>query len=96
MSEKDGLELAEAIDAIRRELLTAQRRGQGSEMPFELGPVELEFSVTVSRERSAEAALKVWVVEAGGSLGRTVESAHRVSLVLKPKNGEGGPVDLGD
>jgi NTP-dependent ternary system trypsin peptidase co-occuring protein len=97
MSTPLPLELAEAIEVVRRELLTAYRAGQASEMPFEVGPVQLEFNISVVKERSVEGGVKAWVIAAGSSATRSLETGHRVTLTLTPRlAGRKGPVEVGD
>jgi hypothetical protein len=43
-------ELAQVIGQLRRELSAAMRDGEGVDLRFELGPVELELTVAVSKE----------------------------------------------
>lgn len=54
----DGLAvpLSDAIENVRAELEDAIRRGAGSDVAFEAGPVEMEFEVAFSAE--GEAALR--------------------------------------
>jgi hypothetical protein len=76
--------LAQAIGALRRELVQAQSAGAGEDLRFRLGPVEMEFLVEVTREGSGEAGVKFWVVNVGakGSLARG--TTHRLTLTLQP------------
>jgi len=50
------LGLADAIAALRKELLAAVDEGQGEAMRFRLAPVELSCPFTGSRPRHADAA----------------------------------------
>jgi len=79
------LGLVEAIDALRRDLVVAQRKAEDEKtLRFRLGPVEMEFLVEVTKEGKGEAGVKFWVVNvsAGGTLTRA--TTHRVSLTLNP------------
>jgi Trypsin-co-occurring domain 2 len=78
--------LSDAIAALRAELVTAMVAGHGEELHFELGPVELEFTLDVRREGGADAGIRWGVISFGatGSLGSS--SGHRVKLVLQPKD----------
>ncbi len=46
----ERVELAQVIGQLRQELTAAMRDGEGEELRFELGPVELELTVGVSRD----------------------------------------------
>ncbi|GAA1970484.1 trypco2 family protein [Kitasatospora viridis] len=78
------IELAEAVEAVRRQLAAAAERAAGERLQFEVGTVELEFSVELRREGKLDGKVRAWVVEAGGegSTGRT--RAHRVTVTLTP------------
>ena len=77
--------LSDAIAALRAELVTAMTAGQSEKLRFELGPVELEFTVDVHKDGSADAGIR-WVVISFGARGSAGSAAgHRVKLVLQPK-----------
>jgi hypothetical protein len=82
--------LADAVAAVRDELLEATARGVGQEIAFAVGPVEMEFEVELRADARAKAGFRVWAVtaetEAGVARGRT----HRVSLTLTPRTRAGG------
>ncbi|MEU6120791.1 trypco2 family protein [Streptomyces sp. NPDC047123] len=99
MSEPIGV--GEAVQALRDELLGAAVAGAGSDVQFEVGPIELEFAVTLTREvtakveGSAKAGLgrvlsAVVSVGAAGKLAK--EDVHHVRLVLTPKDRTGNPL----
>ena len=81
--------LADAVAAVRDELLEAAARGAGNDIAFAVGPVEMEFEIELRADAKAAGRLRVWAVtadaEAGVSRGRT----HRVSFTLTPKNASG-------
>ncbi|WP_263101896.1 trypco2 family protein [Kitasatospora sp. DSM 101779] len=83
--------LADAVDAVREELLEAASRGEGQPLSFEVGPIEMEFEIELRAEAKAGGKFKAWVVsaeaEAGVSRGRT----HRVAFTLTPR--AAGPAD---
>lgn len=45
----ERVELAQVIGQLRQELSAAMRDGEGKDLRFELGPVELELTVAVSK-----------------------------------------------
>ena len=60
------IELAEVIGELRRELQAAMHDGEGEELRFELGPVELEATVVVEKGGGGGAKVRFWVIELGG------------------------------
>lgn len=76
--------LSEAIRALRRELVEAVREGEGEELRFALGPVELELQLEVSKEAGGEASIAFWLVTVGAKGSRTQATTHTVSLTLTP------------
>ncbi|MEU9923793.1 trypco2 family protein [Streptomyces griseoluteus] len=83
MAEEIGV--AEAVEYLRAELVAAAA-GSGTGPRFEVGPVELEFSVEMRKEGKGKAGLKAWVVSAGVEASVSKASVHRVKLVLTPKD----------
>lgn len=83
MGEEIGI--AEAVEHLRGELLAAAA-GRRGDLEFQVGPVELEFSVEMRKEKKASGGLKAWVVSAGAEASRSSASVHRVKLVLTPKD----------
>ncbi|WP_037675491.1 trypco2 family protein [Streptomyces griseus] len=77
--------IAEAVEYLRAELVAAAA-GSGTGPRFEVGPVELEFSVEMRKEGKGKAGLKAWVVSAGAEASVSKASVHRVKLVLTPKD----------
>ncbi|WP_169983557.1 trypco2 family protein [Microbispora sp. H10836] len=89
------MRLSEAINAVRNELLEARRLGEGTEMPFDVGDIEIEFSFTLTREKSAKGGIKVWVLEAEGAGSRGSATVNKVTVNLSPKNLDGSPAEVG-
>jgi hypothetical protein len=83
VTEKIGI--AEAVEHLRAELVAAAA-GNGSGPQFEVGPVELEFSVEMRKEGKGKAGVKAWVVSASAEGSVSKASVHRVKLVLTPKD----------
>ena len=84
-----NIPLAEAIRALRAELVAAARQGRDEEVRFALGPVELELQVEVSKEAAADAGVKFWLVSVGGRGSRTAATTHTVRLSLSPVSATG-------
>lgn len=69
--------LAEAITALREELLLAIDAGEGTPMRFRLAPVELSLQVAVTKEGSGKIGWHVL------GLGASYESATTQTLKLR-------------
>ncbi|WP_345010874.1 trypco2 family protein [Streptomyces shaanxiensis] len=84
------IELADAVQAVRDELITAAGRSSGQDVTFEVGDIELEFSVELRKEVMGGVKVKAWVVEAGvdGSGGTT--RTHRVAVTLRARDARTG------
>jgi hypothetical protein len=82
--------LAEAVRAIRDELISAQAQAPREGVRFELGPIEMEFAVTLSRGADGKAGVQIGVVTLGVGGSVSSESVHRVKFVLTPKDAETG------
>ncbi|MFI1177880.1 trypco2 family protein [Streptomyces melanogenes] len=89
------IELADAVAAVRDELLEAAARGAGQNLSFKVGPVELEFAVELRADVKAKTGFRAWVVtgdvEAGMARGRT----HRVKIALTPQQPGDGDLFVG-
>ena len=79
------IELADLIRELRQQLTTALADGDGESVRFELGPVEVEASVAVSREAGGDAKVRLWVVDAGANGKYTQAETQRITLTLTPK-----------
>jgi hypothetical protein len=96
MDPEPPIGLPQAIRSLRSELALAMQEGEGEDLRFTMGPVELEFLVQVTRARTGEAGVKFWVVSLGGSAGVTDSATHRVKLSLLPVTAGGESVMVGD
>jgi hypothetical protein len=79
------IELAEVIGELRRELQAAMNDGEGEQLRFELGPVELEATVAVEKAGGGGAKVRFWVIELGGDAKASEVSTHHVKLSLQPR-----------
>lgn len=84
--------LAEAIQGIRSDLQEAMAAGVDEPLCFDVGPVELEFTVNVQRDAGAKAGVKIWVVEIGGSGGMSRDMVQRIKVTLNPVDAATGVV----
>lgn len=78
--------LAEAVEALRSELTAAREFGEGQELLFEVGPVEVEFTAVVKRGGGGKLGLTIGVVTVGGEGSLANEQTHRVKVTLTPKD----------
>ncbi|RRQ75530.1 hypothetical protein CQW39_26485 [Streptomyces griseofuscus] len=79
------IELAEMIRELGQELNTALGQGPSGMVRFELGTVEVEADVVVSRKGGAGGKVRFWVVEAGAEGQSETSRTHRLRLALHPK-----------
>ncbi|MFD9407950.1 trypco2 family protein [Streptomyces sp. NPDC059989] len=84
------VELADAVEVIRAELMEAAARGAGSGVEFKVGPIEMEFALEMRVDATARAGFKAWVVsaEAGGGAARA--TTQRVKFTVTPQAAGGG------
>ncbi|MFI9586493.1 trypco2 family protein [Streptomyces sp. NPDC052236] len=80
----DGIDLADAIQSVRDQLLDAATRATGQPMLFEVGDIQMEFTVELRKETKGGAKVKAWVVEAGADTSRATGRTHKVAFTLKP------------
>jgi hypothetical protein len=73
--------LGEAIRALREELTEAKGEGEGSWMRFQIGQVDLELQLVVSKDARGQVGWKV--LEVGGQVGS--ERTQKLSLTLSPQ-----------
>ncbi|WP_335983577.1 MULTISPECIES: trypco2 family protein [Streptomycetaceae] len=90
-----GMELADAVEAVRAGLMEGAVRGAGAEVRFEVGEIRMEFTVELQRTRTGRGGVKAWIVEAGAEGSRTSGSTHTVALTLHPKSATGGHLLIG-
>jgi len=53
--------LADAVAALRDELLEAAARSAGQDLAFQVGPVEMKFAVELRADAKVKAGFKAWV-----------------------------------
>jgi hypothetical protein len=78
--------LADVVANLRAELAEAMKAGEGEELRFELGPVEVELTVAVDREAKPGAKVKFWVLELGADTKLGSTSTQRIKLTLDPRH----------
>jgi len=80
-----AVELAAVIQQLRGELSEAMRAGQDEDLRFELGPVQLELTVSVERAVEPGGKVRFWVLELGAEGSRSNASTQRIQLTLEPR-----------
>ena len=78
------MELSDVIEAIRQQLITARDRAVATseDLKFEVGDIEMEFTVSVVRDKSVKGGVRVWVLDIGASAGQTLGATQRVKVGL--------------
>jgi Trypsin-co-occurring domain 2 len=82
-----AVELADLIGQLRHELSVAMSAGEGTDLRFEPGPVELELTVGVQKEAGPDAKVRFWVLDVGASAKRSSMVTQRIKLTLDPRLG---------
>ncbi len=93
----DGIGLAEAIAALRDDLLAARAMGAGSEIQLPVESLTVELTVTATRSAEGKAGFKVPIVELelGGSGSRERADEQKVTVVFgTPVDQSGQPVKV--
>jgi NTP-dependent ternary system trypsin peptidase co-occuring protein len=83
-----AVELAELITQLRADLVEAMRTGAGSELRFELGPVELELTIALEKSGGAAGKVRFWVVEGGVDGRAAATTTQRIKLTLDPRRAD--------
>ena len=91
-----GLPLADFIGALRAELRAAAL-AKDPQLQFNVGPVNVEFTLMTHREGGGRAGIRFWVVEAGvASASVAGESTQKVTLALTPVTASGDAWQVAD
>jgi hypothetical protein len=84
----DIIPFAEAVRALRSEIILAVGTAKNEKLRFSLGPIELELQVVAKREGGPSAKIKFGLLgsglELGGSGKFSSETVHKVKLRLDP------------
>src|SRR5215471_3092125 len=81
---KGAVPLAEAIAALRNELLRAWW-DRDRFLRFKPAPIELTLQVAVTSAGKGSAGVKWWLIELGGEISRESVVTQTVKLTLEPK-----------
>lgn len=82
-------ELAAAIDALRGQLLAAQKAGEGKSVSFGVGKVEVEFTVEAKTTDGGGVGVKFWVLNANTKIDHSSRATHKVMVELIPTGADG-------
>ena len=87
----EPIPFADFVGALRAQLKLA-RGARDPDLPIEVGPVTVEFTLLTRQEGEGKAGIRFWVVDAGvfGDGGR--ESTQKVTMQLTPLDAAGGPL----
>ncbi|MEU9609411.1 trypco2 family protein [Streptomyces sp. NPDC048057] len=84
------IDLADAVEAVRAQLVEAATRASGQAVQFETGDIEMEFTVELRRDTTGTGRVRAWVVEAGADTAHGTTRIHRVAFTLKPRDARTG------
>ncbi|KJE22973.1 hypothetical protein FF36_02747 [Frankia torreyi] len=76
--------LADAIGAVRAELIAAMVAGADAPIRFSVEPVELELGIEVRTGGKADGGVRIGVVSIGASGEKSSTSTHRLTVRLQP------------
>jgi len=83
--EDEWVELADAVRVVREQLDIAREAGESADTRFEVGSVEIELAVQVTKDANAKGGIRLGVVSFEGGGGASSASTHRVKLELTPR-----------
>jgi hypothetical protein len=91
----EPIPFADFVGALREQLKTA-RGARDPDLPIEVGPVTVEFTLLTRQEGEGKAGIRFWVVDAGvsGKVGK--ESTQKVTMQLTPLDAAGKPLRVAD
>ncbi|MEV0174595.1 trypco2 family protein [Streptomyces sp. NPDC050803] len=83
-TEKLPVDLVSAVRALRAQITEAAATDPASDIRFQVGPIQLEFTVALTRDRKVQGGVKAWVVTAGAEAAWSNAETHKVTLNLTP------------
>lgn len=84
------VELESAVRALRAQITSAAASAPDSDLHFQVGPIQLEFSVSLTRDRTVKGGIKAWVITTDAERKRSMAHTHRVTLNLTPVSAASG------
>ncbi|MEU4212078.1 trypco2 family protein [Streptomyces sp. NPDC026206] len=82
----EGIELADAVRAVREGLTEAAAEGAGEALSFDVGEIALEFTVEIRKDAKAGGKVKAWVVDAGADTSHGSTRTHKLAFTLTPRD----------
>jgi hypothetical protein len=79
-----GVDLADAIEALRAALVRAMWDGENSRVRFRVDPVDLTVHVGVTRTGKGAAGVKWHILTIGGERSRELEAIQTLKIRLAP------------
>lgn len=87
--------LTDFVGALRAELRAAQLDAD-PDLPIEVGPVTIEFTVMTHKEGEGKAGIRFWVVDAGVGAKLATESTQKITMQLTPLGPSGRSARIRD
>ncbi|MFI5525693.1 trypco2 family protein [Streptomyces platensis] len=94
--DRNRIDLTEAVQAVRDDLRAATESFDGGDLQFDMGPIELEFTVELERDPRARSGVRTWVVTDAGAAKVSAPARHRLTLTLTPRQLAYRSIDVGD
>jgi len=96
------LPLGEVVRALRAEIIEAAKAGENEAVRFEVGPIDVEFTIVAKREGGPDGKIKFEVLGFGAEVGAGAkfarERTQKVKLNLTPvqvlPDGTRGPIEI--
>jgi hypothetical protein len=92
-----GLDMADAIELARAQVLAAHTKSAGANVQFPIQTLTIDLKVVLTRQADGKAGFKVPFIgaEIGGSAGIHHERAQTVTIVLGPPvDRDGNPIKV--
>ncbi|MBT2902839.1 hypothetical protein OIE90_33180 (plasmid) [Streptomyces cellulosae] len=90
----EWMELSEAIQVLREQLLIAKAAGEDSEVSFSVGKVEVELGLEARWSGGGGGKLQFGVFALNGKGEYSSGTSHRLRLELLPRDGEGQTLEI--
>ncbi|QIY58797.1 tetratricopeptide repeat protein [Streptomyces sp. RPA4-5] len=94
--DRNRIDLTEAVQAVRDDLRAATESFDGGDLQFDMGPIELEFTVELERDPRARSGVRTWVVTDAAAGKASAPARHRLTLTLTPRQLAYRSVDVAD
>jgi NTP-dependent ternary system trypsin peptidase co-occuring protein len=95
ISDDSGMSLAECHNCGPAELIRAQKEGEGDDIRFTVGTVEMEFAVDVKKRAGTGISVNVLsLIFLGGKGDVSRAEINRVKIVLNPHTIDRQPIEV--